>query len=272
MTIKEFAGLCGCNPQTLRYYDHVDLLKPVRVDRWSGYRCYEEEQAFAFVKIKNLQKAGFTIEEIKALLDQDSSVIYQAFDAKIAEMEHRLQEIKRIQKSYHSEMNQIRQKLSEVRDKIVQSMRQYDPTDEFGISMDQYAGIIGNVNQFFENLSERLPREVNYNEFNDGDAAEEEEEYLDLLGSPDFCVVYEKHGWARVKDFFDELPELEEGVENALLFQVDQTKGVYNEAFGHTILGRLLTRKMKEKRNLTCSIEDSKDGQNHFWLLKRKEG
>ena len=29
MTIKEFSRLCGCNPQTLRYYDHVDLLKPV---------------------------------------------------------------------------------------------------------------------------------------------------------------------------------------------------------------------------------------------------
>ena len=41
MTIKEFARLCGCNPQTLRYYDHVDLLKPVKVDQWSGYRYYE---------------------------------------------------------------------------------------------------------------------------------------------------------------------------------------------------------------------------------------
>ena len=30
MTIKEFAGLCGCNPQTLRYYDSVGLLKPAR--------------------------------------------------------------------------------------------------------------------------------------------------------------------------------------------------------------------------------------------------
>lgn len=38
MTIKEFSRLCGCNPQTLRYYDHVDLLKPVKVDSWTGYR------------------------------------------------------------------------------------------------------------------------------------------------------------------------------------------------------------------------------------------
>lgn len=44
MTIKEFALICGCNPQTLRYYDQIDLLKPVKVDRWSGYRFYDEEQ------------------------------------------------------------------------------------------------------------------------------------------------------------------------------------------------------------------------------------
>ena len=99
MTIKEFSRLCGCNPQTLRYYDRVDLLKPVKVDQWSGYRYYEEEQALSFVKIKNLQKAGFTIDDIKELLDKDDRAIYEAFEAKIAEEEKRLQEIKVIQLS-----------------------------------------------------------------------------------------------------------------------------------------------------------------------------
>ena len=61
MTIKQFAALCGCSTQTLRYYDKVELLKPVEVDFWTGYRYYEEEQALVFVKIKHLQKAGFTI-------------------------------------------------------------------------------------------------------------------------------------------------------------------------------------------------------------------
>lgn len=65
MTIKEFSRLCDCNPQTLRYYDHVDLLKPVKVDSWTGYRYYDEDQALQFVKIKNLQRAGFSIDEIR---------------------------------------------------------------------------------------------------------------------------------------------------------------------------------------------------------------
>jgi len=270
MTIKEFARLCGCNPQTLRYYDRVGLLKPVKVDQWSGYRFYEKEQAFIFVKIKNLQKAGFTIEEIKGLLDQDNHAIYKAFDAKIAQEEKRLQEIKAIQKSYQLEMEQIQERIREVREKVIQSMRQYDPTDEFGITADQYAAILQNVNLFFENLSEHLPKEVGYDEFSDADAAGEETEYLNLLDNPNYAVVYEKHGWAHVKDFFDELGAWEDGAEYALIFRVDRKKGVYSQAFGNTILGILLAREPEMKRSLTCSTEDSQDGQNHFWLLKRK--
>ena len=90
----------------------------IKVDKCSGYRFYEEKQALAFVKIKNLQKAGFTIDEIKGLLDKDNLVIYQAFEEKIAEEEKRLQEIKDIQRSYQTEMNNIREKINKARKRI----------------------------------------------------------------------------------------------------------------------------------------------------------
>ena len=59
ITIQGFAKLCGCNTQTLRYYDRIGLLAPAKVDEWTGYRYYEEDQAMRFVKIKNLQQADF---------------------------------------------------------------------------------------------------------------------------------------------------------------------------------------------------------------------
>ena len=133
MTIKEFAHICGCNPQTLRYYDQIDLLKPVKVDRWSGYRFYDEEQAYVFVKIKNLQKAGFTIDEIRGLLDKDNLAICRAFDEKIAKEEKRLQEIKDIRQSYQTEMNSIKDKIDAVRKKITEEMQAYNQTSEFGL-------------------------------------------------------------------------------------------------------------------------------------------
>ncbi len=270
MTIKEFARLCGCNPQTLRYYDHVDLLKPMKVDPWSGYRYYEEEQALAFVKIKNLQKAGFTIEEIKALIDQDNPVIYKAFEAKIAEVKNRLQEIEAIQKSYQTEMYTIQEKIREVKEKIARSMREYDPYEEFGITPEEYAAIFDNVQRFFENVAESIPKDISYTEFGDDDAPEEEREYLDLLNNPNYRLVYEKHGWEHVKDFFDECCELEDGAEYALVFEVDGEKKAYNQAFGNTILGILLARNPEKKRSLSCTMGETKDGQNHFWMLKKR--
>ena len=94
MTIKEFATLCGCNTQTLRYYAKIALLKPVKVDQWSGYRYYVKSQAIDFVKIKNLQAAGFTIDEIKVLLTMTDQQVYEAFDRKIAEQAQKLERIK----------------------------------------------------------------------------------------------------------------------------------------------------------------------------------
>ena len=270
MTIKEFACLCGCNPQTLRYYDHVNLLKPVKVDKWSGYRFYEEEQALAFVKIKNLQKAGFSIDEIKGLLDKDNLVIYQAFEEKIAEEEKRLQEIKTIQRSYQTEMNNIREKINEARKRITETMQDSDPSEEFGIDASEYEGIIGSVNNFFDSIIVSDTRSFDYEEFHRGEEVSEEKEYLNLLNNPDYKVVYEKHGWDNVKDFLDEFNDIEGKVEYALYFRVNEVKEAYTMAFANTLLGILIARNTDKKSNFTCNIEKSEDDKNHFWLLKCK--
>ena len=271
MTIKEFARLCGCNPQTLRYYDHVNLLKPVKVDQWSGYRYYDEEQALAFVKIKNLQKAGFTIDEIKELLDKDNHVIYKAFDAKIAEEEKRLQEIKAIQKSYQTEMTDMKKKLETIRDMVKESMEAYDPSEEFGIDRDTYSHMIESVNGFFESMISRNDdSDFEYSEYSESDESVEEPEYVNLLNNPDYEIVYEKHGWSFVKEFFSEFSALDEGQDYALEFLLSQSKGNHT-AFANTVLGMLLNCNPKNpdyKRSLSCNTSDSKDGHNHFWLLK----
>ena len=90
ITIQGFAKLCGCNTQTLRYYDRIGLLTPAKVDPWTGYRYYEEEQAVQFVKIKNLQQADFSIEEIKNLLGKNDVLLMEAFEEKIREQELKL--------------------------------------------------------------------------------------------------------------------------------------------------------------------------------------
>lgn len=114
MTILEFARLCGTSTQTLRYYDRIDLLKPRRVDSWTGYRYYEKEQAADFVKIKNLQLADFSIAEIKVLLHASPEKIIRAFDAKIAAEKEKLASILKIQEAYRKEAMNIEDKISAI--------------------------------------------------------------------------------------------------------------------------------------------------------------
>ena len=42
--IGDFSKLSRVSVKTLRFYDEMDLLKPVEVDRFTGYRYYEFDQ------------------------------------------------------------------------------------------------------------------------------------------------------------------------------------------------------------------------------------
>ena len=255
----------------LRYYDRVGLLKPVKVDSWSGYRYYDEQQALQFVKIRNLQTAGFSIEEIKELLDADNDVVYEAFSAKIKDLEDRLQKTMQIRESYQGEMTQMKEKLEKIRNTLTTLMENYDPTEEFGLDRTTYDQMIGNIAGFFENMiSSNDDSDFEMSEYPDGDDSQEEQEYMDFLSNPEYETVYQNHGWKYVKEFYKEFSDLEDGNEYALLFKVTPEK-TGNAAFANTILGMLLLSNPGTKKKLGCNVTDSPDDQNHFWLMKRKQ-
>ncbi|MBR5127763.1 MAG: MerR family transcriptional regulator [Roseburia sp.] len=268
MTIKEFSKLCGCNPQTLRYYDRENLLKPVKVDEWSGYRFYGEEQAIVFVKIKNLQKAGFSIEEIRGLLNKDDTEIYYAFETKIAEEEKRLQEIKNIQKTYQTEITNMKNRIETLHKSIKESMEAYSPVEEFGIEHKDYNEIVKNVDDFFGRMLETEDlSKYELTDYSDENRKKEEQNFYECLANPNLEIVLEKHGWKNVKDFYDEIPELAEGKEYFFLFKLEKEK-VENTAFANTLLGILCLKNPDRKMSLKCNVIYSDDGDNHFWLLK----
>ena len=122
MTIKEFSKICQCSTQTLRYYDRIGLLKPARTDPWSGYRYYDAEQAFAFIKIKNLQAADFTISEIKALLNQNDQQICAAFDRKIEAQQQKLEQIRAIRQTYLREKTDMEKIIHSISDFLVSQL------------------------------------------------------------------------------------------------------------------------------------------------------
>ena len=268
MTIKEFARLCDCNPQTLRYYDNIDLLKPVNVDSWTGYRYYDETQAKTFVKIRNLQKAGFSIDEIRALLPQDDLAIAMAFEEKISEAEAHLQEIKSIRMSYLNDMNTINDKINQMRDRILSDTRNYNPAEEFGLGGEQYREILGKIEDCMKTAMDSIPELPDFTEALANGIPAAPAEQPDYRTNPTYRIVFEKHGWTNVKDFLDEFSDLESG-EYVLDFTVLADKHANSIPFSNTLLMLLLSKNEGKSTTIRCDVEKSVDGQNHMRLWKK---
>ena len=86
--IGEFSRLTQVTIRMLRYYDETGLLKPAKIDPWTGYRMYSVEQLPVLNKIIYLRDSGFQIAEIAAALtSQDDALLVGQLDAKHEEIE-----------------------------------------------------------------------------------------------------------------------------------------------------------------------------------------
>lgn len=70
MTIGELAKRSGLTHSRIRFYESVGLLKTVE-RRPNGYRTYPPEAVLLLDLIATAQKAGFSLDEIRALLPPD---------------------------------------------------------------------------------------------------------------------------------------------------------------------------------------------------------
>jgi MerR family redox-sensitive transcriptional activator SoxR len=75
LTIGELAALAGRRPSSIRYYEQIGLLpQPTRV---SGQRRYDAHRDAHTVRtlavIDTAQRAGLTLDEVKALLSASSA-------------------------------------------------------------------------------------------------------------------------------------------------------------------------------------------------------
>ncbi|WFU23637.1 MerR family transcriptional regulator [Bradyrhizobium sp. CB1717] len=72
MTIGELARRTGLSHSRIRFYEREGLLTNIE-RRPNGYRRYPPEAAGVLDLIKTAQEAGFSLDEIRALLPLDSS-------------------------------------------------------------------------------------------------------------------------------------------------------------------------------------------------------
>ena len=109
--IGDFSKLSRVSVKTLRYYDEMGLLKPTRVDTFTGYRLYEYSQLSVLHRILALKDLGFSLEEIGRLLDDGLSVEQMRGMLKLRQTEARQrlrEEAERLER-IESQLRQIEQ-------------------------------------------------------------------------------------------------------------------------------------------------------------------
>ena len=69
--IGDFSRLSLVSVKALRYYDELGLLKPARVDEFTGYRYYSASQLTRLNRILAMKDMGLSLEQIALLLDKE---------------------------------------------------------------------------------------------------------------------------------------------------------------------------------------------------------
>ena len=92
LKIGEFSKMMQVTVKTLRYYEQKGLLFPDEVDEWTGYRYYNIAQMQRLNTIRGLQRQGFSLEEIRGLLEDGSHMpSIDQLTEKIVETERQLE-------------------------------------------------------------------------------------------------------------------------------------------------------------------------------------
>ena len=295
ITIQGFARLCGCNTQTLRYYDRIGLLAPARVDEWTGYRYYEEEQAMLFVRIRNLQQADFSIEEIKTLLGQNDDYVLAAFDRKVEEQKRKLAKIRKIQRSYLEETMEMRNAVNTIMDYVEGKLDNPALWQEFGLDSQRDAQIIAKVHEILTdwlaqcradgaNVSlfaderefsglKNVAQQIESGALDHADRlmlSRESREYEERI--PEGArTIFTQEGWEHVSDWLEKVPDLGGGKEHYFHFRVREDSPVTDGGFPTMLLAVMAARNnaMNGGGGITCRVDLSSDGINRVVLTEK---
>ncbi|MCF6216284.1 MAG: heavy metal-responsive transcriptional regulator [Emcibacter sp.] len=110
LTIGQLARKCGVRTDTIRYYEQLEIIQPE--DRSSaGYRLYGPESIRTIKFIRRAKDLGFTLAEIKILLNLKASQtatcrdMLERTEAKIVEAKENMRHL--------NNMHDVLEKLSE---------------------------------------------------------------------------------------------------------------------------------------------------------------
>lgn len=85
-SMKQLSQLAGVSARTLRYYDQINLLKPLCTSE-AGYRYYGEKELELLQQILFYKERGFKLQTIAAIVYQKDFDVISALKEHLAELE-----------------------------------------------------------------------------------------------------------------------------------------------------------------------------------------
>lgn len=132
ITISKLAKMASVGVETVRFYQRKQLLREPK--KSETFRTYNEEDAQRIVFIKRAQDLGFTLSEVKELLELNTkprntcAVVKNKTELKLKEINEKIADLQRMQESL--------MKLSCACDDGIDSVKQYKVQDCFSVVMD----------------------------------------------------------------------------------------------------------------------------------------
>lgn len=127
LSIGEFARLRNITTETLRHYDRIGLLKPIKVDSKTGYRYYSILQYEEVGTIKELRQLGMSIDEIKKYfnnrnLKQSVNILKDKHD----ELRNRIKELQQLEESISEKIKHLEgiSKVSNFEDIVIEEIKE----------------------------------------------------------------------------------------------------------------------------------------------------
>ena len=154
--IGEFSKLTQISIRMLRYYDEIGLLKPAKIDKWTGYRMYCATQIPILNRIVYLRDSGFNVAEIASALNKrDDGLLVEQLDEKYAEIEKTIQSAQEKLRKIELAKNEILNAKNEMHYNIsIKSIPGYEVLSLRRVIADYYAegGLWQELSAFAEKI------------------------------------------------------------------------------------------------------------------------
>lgn len=139
LRIGEFAEICETKISILRHYDKEGPLLPHFIDQFTGYRYYCVDQVMDFNKITALKKAGFSLKEIRNIIEKsdNTSLILDSIcekQSQLMKLFSSLEEAKTIMLGSQSMLDTI---ITEDETGTILSLSVKNPIEDFQKSCEQ---------------------------------------------------------------------------------------------------------------------------------------